>query len=188
MANDHVMIDIETLGTDPGSVIASVGLVRFDPQAGVQSAEELLKSSLKVVIDIEESIADGFTVSGSTIKWWFNQSREAQKSTFGGKEQLLPTVALREIISFFNLSDKVWGNGANFDIVLLESYFRHYQFALPWKYNKVRCHRTVVNMHCIDMGYPIPVNALPHDPVADCIAQVQRLQSIAIKNLTIEWM
>ena len=27
----HAMIDIETLGTEPGSVVLSVGAVKFDP-------------------------------------------------------------------------------------------------------------------------------------------------------------
>ena len=72
MGND-VMIDIETLGTDPGSVILSIGAVEFDLKTG-KTGEEFYQW-----IDLESSSNKGFSVSAGTIKWWMMQNKKARQ-------------------------------------------------------------------------------------------------------------
>lgn len=185
--NNHVMLDEETLDVEPGGVILSVGLVRFTPNiARVQTAEELGKGALKVVINLQESIDSGFTISASTLKWWMSQSKEAQASSFEGRSDTISD-ALLKINNFVKLGDHIWCNGANFDAPLLEKYYKKRSLNVPWKYNKVRCHRTIATMHKRSPNHPVPDNLLAHDPVADCIYQIQVLQSIAIENPNINW-
>lgn len=188
MAFDHVMIDCETLDTKPGGVILSVGAVRFSPTTfGMQSYEDLVKYSFRRNFDLQTSIDLGFTISASTLGWWMQQSKEAQEAAFGSGEPDFVS-ALAEFSEFFENRDKVWANGANFDPAMLEAYFvkfKHYDF--PWAYNKVRCVRTVTSMNMTSKDHPVPDVKLAHDPVADCIYQVQKLQSIAIENPKLRW-
>lgn len=188
MNNDHVMIDLETLDTKPGGVVLSAGLVRFDPTLGrVQDTEELREKSLKVVFDLNESISNGFTMSASTLKWWFRQSKQAQEASFFAQESSISD-GLLKINNYLTRGDKVWGNGANFDIPLLEAYYNRRHLPLPWAYNKVRCHRTMVNTHLMHPAGHVPANVLAHDPVTDSIYQAQMLQSIAMGNPNIRWI
>lgn len=183
---DHVMADIETIGVKPGSVIASIGLVRFKPDLGrVQSADELLNQSLKVGIDLEDSLTQGFSVDGDTLKWWLRQSDAARKSTFEAGSELIGP-CLQKVLKFFKAGDKIWGNGANFDTVLMEAYFDWSKSFYPWKFYNVRCFRTLKTMNGYDSA-AIPANTLPHDCVADAIFQVQTAQAIALANPNLKW-
>lgn len=188
---DHVMIDEETLGLSANSVIASIGLVRFDPMAGVQSVETLRKNSLRVNFDISDSIQQGFEVNGETLKWWMNQSNEARESTFGNKYKTVNVAsALQIIIGFLDQSDKVWGNGANYDPVLLDHHAKKMGVRLPYNFRKVRCYRTITQMNRISPSIDLKEDEnelIAHDPVDDCIYQIRRLQAVAVSNPTLEW-
>ena len=76
----HVMIDTETLGRAPGSVVRSVAAVEFDPQTGETGRQKVWK------IDLTDSIRYGFKVEASTLKWWMMQSDEARREFVEGAE------------------------------------------------------------------------------------------------------
>jgi len=61
-----LMIDLETLGVDHGSVITQIGLCAFnagdDPDSPVESTS--------FCVDIAMSLNLGFKVQGNTILWW----------------------------------------------------------------------------------------------------------------------
>ncbi len=182
----HVMVDLETLGKKAGCVIASIGAVRFDPRAGVQSSEELLKDSFKRIISIPDSISQEFKVDGSTIEWWMNQSKEAQESTFGENlPKYLSSEAIGDLQNWFNKNDFIWGNGANFDIPILEAYFDAFFANYPWKYAKVRCFRTAKAMLPF-AGASVPNNPIKHDCLTDAVYQAQVLQAIYAANPNIK--
>lgn len=186
MSANHISFDIETLGTKPGSVIASVGAVVFDPKVGVQSIEELRKNSFKVLLDINEAILKGMEVSGDTISWWMKQSDGARNATFNPADKTdirsLDTAAIN-ISAFVRSVDKpyVWGNGASFDISLMEALYDVVGRSYPWAYTRVRCLRTLKNVASFDESI-IPKNELWHDCLADAIYQAQMIQAIALAN------
>lgn len=68
---NRIMVDLETLGTAPGSVILSIGAVRFD-------VEEGLLDEFYVNIDVESSQRLGLTIDGATVMWWMKQSDAAR--------------------------------------------------------------------------------------------------------------
>src|ERR1700721_3055421 len=68
---NHVMADIETLGTRPGSVILSIGAVAFDHRQG-------LGPEFHVKINQQSSERAGLTVDKGTLAWWMRQSPEAR--------------------------------------------------------------------------------------------------------------
>lgn len=135
-----LMIDIETLGTAPGSVILSIGAVAFDAETG-EFGEEFYAA-----IDPQSAVASGLTIDVSTVLWWMEQSEEARKAAFSG-ERLLGW-ALGEFGDYVRRveASRVWAKPPSFDLVLLESAFRACRTPIPWHYKTPRDCRTLFDL------------------------------------------
>ncbi len=131
----HVSLDIETLGTRPGSIILSIGAVMFDPHTG-KTGHKFYRNV------IGKSCADaGLTSDPSTVQWWSEQSQEVRDAL---KVDRVPIAqALKELSPFVEGVEGVWGWGANFDVTLLECAYQAVGTQAPWKFWSVRCGRTV---------------------------------------------
>jgi hypothetical protein len=149
---NNVMLDLETLGTQPGSVVLSIGAVAFneDDFAGGISA------SFYTVISVEDSLRLGLTIDASTLRWWANQSRTTYLEALGGSTGLAAPVpvgaallALNSWLEFNTGGENVrmWGNGADFDLTLLLACYRKTGLAAPWKFYNHRCYRTLKNLY-----------------------------------------
>ncbi|HCB7432185.1 TPA: 3'-5' exoribonuclease [Escherichia coli] len=134
----HLMIDLETMGKNPDAPIASIGAVFFDPQTGEQGPE------FSKIIDMGTC---GGTVDISTIEWWLQRSGEARAAILADRIPLDDALLqLREFIDensgeFFV---QVWGNGANFDNVILRRSYERQEIPCPWSYTNDRDVRTMV--------------------------------------------
>ncbi|END1913839.1 3'-5' exoribonuclease, partial [Escherichia coli] len=121
----HLMIDLETMGKNPDAPIASIGAVFFDPQTGEQGPE------FSKIIDMGTC---GGTVDISTIEWWLQRSGEARAAILADRIPLDDALLqLREFIDensgeFFV---QVWGNGANFDNVILRRSYERQEIPCP---------------------------------------------------------
>lgn len=129
------MIDLETLGTHPGCPVVSLGAVFFDIKT------KTLGPKVYMVLDISDQIEKGRKPTGETLYWWLSQS-DGAKSVF--KERTNPVAdVLKQFIQWYGQTDAyVWGNGATFDISILENLFRHYGMKAPWPFTKVMDLRT----------------------------------------------
>lgn len=134
----HVMIDIETLGTRPGSIILSIGAQVFDPASGN------LGDTFYANIDPASCRTLGMTEDASTVKWWSEQSLAA-RDALKVDQKPLPEV-LSRFTSWWSAvgGEFVWGHGANFDVTLMECAFDAALSEAPWKFWSVRCCRTVL--------------------------------------------
>ncbi|EET2982980.1 TPA: 3'-5' exoribonuclease [Escherichia coli] len=134
----HLMIDLETMGKNPDAPIASIGAVFFEPQTGEQGPE------FSKIIDMGTC---GGTVDISTIEWWLQRSGEARAAILADRIPLDDALLqLREFIDensgeFFV---QVWGNGANFDNVILRRSYERQEIPCPWRYTNDRDVRTMV--------------------------------------------
>ena len=61
----HMMVDIETLGTSPDSVILEISTVLFTVEYGAD-----LVSPATYIFDRNHQISVGRTVDESTLDWW----------------------------------------------------------------------------------------------------------------------
>ena len=130
------MIDLETLGTTPDSAILAIGVVIFCPLTGKQGKE------FYETINFED--ANHRKIDASTVKWWMEQDDAARKSlTNPSKKPISLNEALLKLKEFLPTGVKVWGNGATFDISMLE---HAYNYAPPWKFWNIRDVRTVVDL------------------------------------------
>lgn len=149
----HVMCDLETLGTAPGATLLSIGLVPFDVRGVAEPADRL-----HLILSRGDSERLGFYEDPATLGWWGQQSWEAQETlrqaTEGG---LLVKDALRKVNEWLlsvNVLDSrgypqtcIWGNGSDFDNVLMATAFAKAELALPWPFWHNRCFRTLKSMH-----------------------------------------
>lgn len=67
-----VAVDIETLGTTPGSTILSIGALVFDPKTGD------VKSSYEGFINPLLALQGGYGVDLNTMMWWMKQEDDAR--------------------------------------------------------------------------------------------------------------
>ncbi|TJR21041.1 exonuclease [Escherichia coli] len=134
----HLMIDLETMGKNPDAPINALAGKFFDPATGEMGPE------FSKTIDLETA---GGVIDRDTIKWWLKQSREAQSDILTDEIPLDDALLqLREFIDensgeFFV---QVWGNGANFDNVILRRSYERQGIPCPWRYTNDRDVRTMV--------------------------------------------
>lgn len=173
---NHVMIDLETLGTQPGSVILSIGAVLFDPTKPVN---ECLGDEFYVVVNKASSIDCAMSVSADTLDWWTKQSPEARQvltDAEAGGEML--DAALKALAKFIPAGAKVWSNGANFDQPLLDVAYDRVCEPLPWKYWNSRCYRTIVALHPGEKALR-PATVCAHNALEDAKWQAKHMVNIA---------
>lgn len=163
-----VMVDLETLGLEPGSVIVSIGAVKFDPAKGV------LGDTFYRVINISDACAHGLTMDPKTVGWWMSQS-EAARDMFN-----VPNIPLYDALYRFSgfLDDekvRVWGNGSDFDNVLLQHAYKVCNLPVPWKFYNNRCYRTV---RSLAPNVKLERQGTHHNALDDAIYQAQTLCAV----------
>jgi exodeoxyribonuclease VIII len=140
------MLDIETLGTKPGSVILSIGAVEFDYRSAA------LGATYEAYINIDKSMEMGFLVDESTMGFWRSRKPEAQQTLFRANDSLQDPLAtmteFREWVRSFGNTNliRVWGFGSDFDNAMVAAYFAKCNVNLPWRYYNNRCFRTLADI------------------------------------------
>lgn len=167
-----IMIDLETLGTAPGSVILSIG-------AAASDAADFFGP-----ISLSASLYAGFTVDPETMTWWRKQSELVWSNQTKGTTSPIQTLAAFKswIQSIRNGAPdaeagnriRVWGDGATFDCVLLEEAYRRVGLACPWSYQEVYCYRTLRQLK--DSKKPIPKEH--HNALSDAKTQLAHLKEL----------
>jgi len=128
----QVMLDIETLGREPGCVVMSIGAVKFGPDG--------LGDEFHQTISLTDCVKHGLEIEAETLKWWLDQDSETQKELRG----LTPLDSvLRQFNSWYDNVDEVWANSPSFDCEILEAAYEAAGHQEPWEYYEERDHRTL---------------------------------------------
>lgn len=171
---NHLMIDIETLGNKSFSVITSVAAVQFDIETG-KTGEEFYER-----INIDNSLKNGLNVDGDTLRWWFKQSKEAQKE-FSDYDGVNVTEFCDKFDRFFLESilteTKIWGNSNRFDLGLLDNMYESVGRSYPWNFRHERDVRTIVSF-APEIKANCVFNGVPHNAVDDCKYQIEYVSKI----------
>ncbi|WP_270658891.1 exonuclease [Escherichia coli] len=174
-AGIHLMIDLETMGKNPDAPIIAIGAIFFDPQTGDMGPE------FSKTIDLDTA---GGVIDRDVIKWWLKQSREAQSAIMTDEIPLDDALLqLREFIDensgeFFV---QVWGNGANFDNVILRRSYERQGIPCPWRYCNDRDVRTIVELEKaidFDARTAIPFEGERHNALDDARYQAKYVSAI----------
>lgn len=176
-----VMLDLETLGTNAGCVVLSIGACTFDGKFG------LTGNHFHRHLQIQPQLDAGAIMDASTVLWWLQQDPAAQKALVAGQATADHPISVLEHFAGWLTQvncDGLWGNGADFDLpILADAYRRNCKRPAPWKYNIGRDCRTVVMLTGKKMGAFGSVNALAHDAHADAVYQASEI-SAALRSLS----
>lgn len=178
-----VMVDIETLDTTPTASILSIAAVRFDPDGPIGGMGE----TFHYHVDIDSNIALGRTISGNTFLWWLDQDLEAREAVIAATRYPLADV-LKKLSAFINEKDRVWGNGAAFDNVILTHAYKSCQIPVPWRFWSDMCFRTMKEVFRDEVAKPEFVGT-KHNALCDAVHQATHLQMIferLRRNQTVE--
>ena len=161
----HVMVDLETMGTAPGSSIVSIGAVAFDPVRG-KLGEEFYR-----VVSLSSCKRAGLSIDPDTVGWWMQQSEAARAQLNRADAEELPSV-LGWFAAWWRRQGAqfIWGHGANFDEPLLSWAFRACHVAVPWKYWDARCTRT---LFALTGDRPDRAQGVHHNALDDAKAQAE---------------
>jgi 3' exoribonuclease, RNase T-like len=162
----HVMIDLETLGTAVNAAILGIGACTF--------GHEGEQAQFYLAIDPVSAQRQGGRVDMETVMWWMKQGEEARTAAFEGTAHI--GMALSQFSAWIKAIGpvKVWGNGASFDIVLLETALQRSRIDIPWTHKDHRCYRTLRSM--ADVPYEQPT--IPHHALHDALAQAKHAEAL----------
>lgn len=133
---NNVMIDLETMDTEPTAAIVSIGAVRFDNSG--------INDKFYIIIDLQNAVDYGLTMSPSTVQWWISQANKTD--TFDSSKSNSLHVALASFAKWICENARVWGNGSDFDNVILSNAYNACGITVPWKYYNNMCYRTIKNL------------------------------------------
>lgn len=172
----HVMLDLETLGTSNKAVVLSIGAVKFDPY----SSDLGQTFYVELTGDLKTQQANGRIIDASTVLWWMQQGAMA-KQVFSdppieGVIRASTVSALLQFRDFINDPETcLWGNGADFDNAILADLYRDMAIPVPWSFRFNRCFRTIKGMF---PEVTIARDGVHHNALDDAVHQAKHLQEI----------
>lgn len=179
----HHMVDLETFGTTPRSVVLSIGIVAFDVR------EMAITGAYHTILERDQQIRTlQREVNQSTLEWWDRQGTEARKLLDAPSHERVPLEdALVEVTEFMHGTQGVWGNGAAFDNVILASLFDDVGLERPWAFWQDRCFRTLKHIAGNHGMLKPPFTGVPHNALHDALNQFEHLREIVkAMNLRLE--
>ena len=180
----NLMLDIETLGVDPGAVILSIAMVEFDLSTGATGREFFWK------INLEDSMKNGFIINPKTLKWWLGQNIEVFKQNIELTKAELPNSTIKQVmleirnVFMYSLASgiEVWGNSNRFDLGILIPYLQSQGHNNLWSYSNERDVRTLVALNPDIKGKVLEKAKLDnldlHNPIVDCKVQIDYCSQI----------
>lgn len=171
MKEDDISIDLETTSNKFNAAILSIGACRFDRVTGKTM------QTYYAEVQIDDALRYG-KVNADTMKWWMRQSPQAQAIWQRPEDKKLPLFdALRGLSDFVrscNAGVKVWGNGASFDLTILEHAYERAGNGLVggWEFWDIRDMRTILDATKVRMQ-DFKRNGVHHNALADAVFQAE---------------
>lgn len=174
----HLMIDLETLGTKSNSAIISIAAVQFDMLTG--NTGKVFERS----ISLQSGIQLGLEVDPNTALWWISQENALESWAMSKKIEI--GTALADFIHFFKThcapDTEVWGNSNRFDLGLLENAYTKLEIDIPWNFRYERDVRTLTSFAPDIKEKAVKEfkakGALLHNPRVDCLMQIHYCSAI----------
>jgi len=167
----HGMIDLETLGVEPDSVVMTLGAIKFDPFSDAEPHTPLYLRG-----DVEEQSEQyNRSIDDNTLAWWATQPQAIQDEAFGDhSDRVTVQEMLRQLNKWCVGLDYIWCQGPTFDFVILQSLYKAAEKPAPWNYWQIRDSRTLFAMMPQDPRKAIQEEL--HNALADCYYQAKCVQ------------
>lgn len=186
---DHIMIDLETMGTDPDAAILQIGAVAFNAPKSHDEPPSLGhcgSAQFFTHVNLQSSLDAGLRMDASTVLWWLSQDDAARQAAARSGPGAPPLEdALLQLADFVrDHSDQkrtqVWSNGIDFDVVILSTAYRLLRIDRPWPYWAPQCFRREKTRR---RDIPGRVPAVKHHSLSDAIAQAEHLRAIQASEI-----
>jgi len=166
-----IMIDLETTGTSAGCCVLAIGACTLDGQ------EQFYQT-----ISHQDALRIGLVDSPGTMSWWGRQSQAAREEAFSGHTSVIEALGafsdwLRKVE--LKLGEAyVWGNGADFDLPILQAVYEQVGMVQPWKPFNGRCYRTLKNLPQNKGIKPEEFVGIKHTALSDALHQAHHMLKI----------
>jgi len=170
----HVMLDLETMGNKSNSAIISIGAVEFDIETGETG------DTFYAGVDLQSCLDMGLIVNGSTLMWWMEQNETARKKVAEGGDHISTVLGIfNDWFKHLGEGVQIWGNGARFDIGIMEDAYVKCALPIPWEFRYERDLRTLVSFAPeIKLKATKEFKGVEHDPIDDCKLQIDYASKI----------
>ena len=166
----HGMIDLETLGVEPDSVVITLGAMKFDPTTNAEP-----HAPLYLRLDIEEqSEKYKRSIDDNTLEWWGKQKKEIREEAFGDHERTSMDSMTKQLNKWCVGLDYLWCQGLLFDYAILQNLYKNIGKPTPWNYWQIRDSRTLFALMPSDPRKAIQEEL--HNALADCYYQAKCVQ------------
>ena len=175
----HIVVDLETLSTQPNALVLSIGAVAL-----TKFGAPVIGGNFYVALKQAEQGAVRH-ISQSTVDWWERQSIEAQQAAY---KPTVCTSFVEDALDGFSdwiesIADPkqvlLWGNGCSFDNVILASLYDAWHRARPWSFWNDRDMRTVTGlMPALKL---LPFEGIKHHALHDAKHEAAQLSQAILK-------
>ena len=154
-------VDLETLGTQPNSLVLAIGLAAVCDERGLVDSTVIYPSR------IDQQFRH---ISPDTVTWWMSQPQEAKDLTFVEMDNQSSVHGALDRLRWFwkdTGCEEAWGNGPTMDIAILEDLAFDFSDSVPWTFRQVRCLRTLAMLAPeVDRIRPVVAHSAQHDAIA----------------------
>jgi hypothetical protein len=177
----HIMVDIETLGTGVNAPILQLAAVDFDIYSG-----NILRK-FNMFVDI--CTISHFVPDTKTVKWWLKTNSQLlaeiiNNENIADSEKVLSLFAVWSN-PFDNKNVYLWGNGENFDNVIIRQAYINSGLIYPIKYNCDRDVRTILHIASDVLG--ISEQEIKNKFIDECKMQHDALQDAIFQAKYVSW-
>lgn len=160
---EHVMLDIETLGSAHNSVILQIAMVKFNLNGDIGGKIELFPS-------IEEQISSRRKIDNSTVDWWEKNNQdllmELMLKAKEPRKDILKSVRTGLVVDGMDYP-YVWARSPIFDVAILSDYLN-----APNIFN----YRRQMDVRAIEFLTGDKPKA-SHNAIEDCLFQIEFIAS-----------
>lgn len=164
---DAISLDLETLGTDPGDAILSIGMVAFNIKTGYKG------HSFYCSFDEQEWLDAGYTARESTRKWWANPSLDKARQMLHTNRMTMKE-GLQSALNWVgrrNSQNGLWSRGYMDETMLKLAVRKELGIEDPWHYQAASDARTLLTTlgriaPLADIGAP-RFHGIPHYALDD---------------------
>jgi hypothetical protein len=173
MPYNAVMVDLEAMSTESNAAIIAIGAVKF--YLNVNQPEFTEDQLFYTAVSLKSSQEAGLHIKADTIMWWLGQEPEARNAF---KNPVSLASALGAFSRFIPKDAYLFGNGANYDNIVLRNAYQALNIGYPISYKRDVCYRT---LRKLTDAPPPPFEGTKHNALDDAKAQTRDLMEILEK-------
>ena len=174
------ILDLESLGKFPDSVVLSFGMVFFDLTNVLPTRQQVESTGFYRKLVVNDQLKKGRSTHPETIDWWKQQGEEA-------KHVLKPSDDDVSIVEFHSdlkdwlkknsydfKNDFIWIRGPQYDAPMITDLFEMYELKNPMNFWKVRDIRTLIDISTGSRDGKIEISedvswCVKHHALHDCV-------------------